>query len=53
MTREEVMKEWVWPSRLIFNASLLYGKKLKNLTEDELYEVKKYSIDQKNNSNNG
>jgi len=34
----------VWPSRLIFNASLLYGKKLKDLTKHELFEVRKYSL---------
>ena len=34
----------VWPSRLIFNANLLYGKKLKDLTKHELFEVRKYSL---------
>ena len=34
----------IWPSRLIFNASLLYGKKLNDLTKHELFEVRKYSL---------
>ena len=41
MTREEVMSEPIWPSRLIFRASMLYNKKLKDLTLDEEYEVRK------------
>jgi len=34
----------IWPSRLIFNTSLLYGKKLNDLTKHELFEVRKYSL---------
>ena len=52
MTSEQVMQTWVSTSRLMFNASLLYRKKLKDLTNDELFEVKKYSINQRNNSRN-
>ena len=44
MTDEQIMSAPVWPSRLIFNASLLYRKKLKDLTNDELLAVKKYSL---------
>ena len=52
MTSEQVMQTWVSTSRLMFNASLLYRKKLKDLSNDELFEVKKYSINQRNNSRN-
>lgn len=52
MTAEQVMQTWVSTSRLMFNASLLYRKKLKDLSNDELFEVKKYSINQRNNSKN-
>ena len=51
MTSEQVMQTWVDTSRLMFNASLLYRKKLKDLTNDELLEVKKYSINQRNRRN--
>ena len=47
MTTEEfeyINNTPVWPSRLIFNANLLYGKKLKDLTKHELFEVRKYSL---------
>jgi hypothetical protein len=44
MTDEQIMNAPVWPSRLIFNASLLYRKKLKDLTDDELLVVKKYAL---------
>jgi len=40
MTREEVMNKWIWTSRLIFKAGLMYGKKYKDLTEDEEYEMR-------------
>jgi hypothetical protein len=53
MSNEEIWRTWVWTPRLMFNASLLYDKKLKDLTNDELFEVKKYSINQRNESNNG
>lgn len=46
MTREEIMKMWLWPSRLIFKSSLLFGKAYKNLTEDEEYEVRKVILDE-------
>lgn len=46
MTRQEIMKIWIWPSRLIFQSSLLFGKPYKNLTEDEEYEVRKVILDQ-------
>ena len=46
MTRQEIMKVWIWPSRLIFQSSLLFGKPYKNLTEDEEYEVRKVILDQ-------
>lgn len=52
MSNEEIWQTWVWTPRLMFNASLLYDKKLKDLTNDELFEVKKYSINQRNESNN-
>ncbi len=45
MTRQEIMKVWIWPSRLIFQSSLLFGKPYKNLTEDEEYEVRKVILD--------
>lgn len=48
MTNEQVMQTWVSTSRLMFNSSLLYRKKLKDLSNDELLEVKKYSINQRN-----
>ena len=47
MTNEEfeyINNTLIWPSRLIFNANLLYGKKLKDLTKHELFEVRKYSL---------
>ena len=53
MSNEEIWQTWVWTPRLMFNASLLYDKKLKDLTNYELFEVKKYSINQRNESNNG
>ena len=40
MTRAEVMKKPIWMSRLIFKASILYGKKYKDLTDDEEYEMR-------------
>lgn len=40
MTRAEVMKKPIWMSRLIFKSSILYGKKYKDLTEDEEYEMR-------------
>ena len=40
MTRDEVMKKPMWMSRLIFKASILYGKKYKDLTDDEEYEMR-------------
>jgi hypothetical protein len=40
MTREQVMKEPIWMSRLIFKASIHFGKQYKNLTEDEEYELR-------------
>ena len=52
MTAAQIMQTWVSTSRLMFNASLLYRKKLKDLSNDELFEVKKYSINQRNNSRN-
>lgn len=44
MTDEQINTTPIWPSRLIFNANLLYNKKLKDLTETELFEVRKYSL---------
>lgn len=44
MTDEQIMNTPVWPSRLIFNASLLYSEKYKDLTDEELLAVKKYSL---------
>jgi hypothetical protein len=32
----------IWTSRLIFNSKLLYNKPLKELTKEELFEVRKY-----------
>jgi len=46
MTRKEIMKKWIWPSRLIFQSSLLFGKPYKSLTEDEEYEVRKVILEQ-------
>ena len=40
MTRDEVMKKPIWMSRLIFKASILYGKKYKDLTDDEEYAMR-------------
>ncbi len=34
----------IWTSRLIFNSKLLYNKPLKELTKQELFEVRKYSL---------
>ena len=51
MTSAQIMQTWVSTSRLMFNASLLYRKKLKDLSNDELFEVKKYSINQRNKRN--
>lgn len=34
------MKKPIWMSRLIFKASILYGKKYKDLTDDEEYEMR-------------
>ena len=42
--KEEVENAQIWPSRLIFNANLLYNKRFKDLTAEEVYEVRKYSL---------
>lgn len=34
------MKKPIWMSRLIFKASILYGKKYKDLTDDEEYAMR-------------
>ena len=34
----------IWTSLLIFNSKLLYNKPLKELTKEELFEVRKYSL---------
>jgi len=39
-----IMTEPIMPSRLIFNASMLYGKRLDSLTDLELFEVRKRSL---------
>jgi len=44
MTDKQINTTPIWPSRLIFNSKLLYNKKLKDLTETELFEVRKYSL---------
>lgn len=44
MTKQEINSAVIWPSRLIFNAKLLYNKRLDALNEDELFEVRKYSL---------
>ena len=36
---ENIMNQKIWPSRLIFKASLMYGKAYESLTEDERYKV--------------
>jgi hypothetical protein len=41
---EYIMTEPIMTSRLMFNASLLYSKKLTSLTELELFEVRKRSL---------
>lgn len=44
MTTQEINTAIIWPSRLIFNAKLLYNKRLDALTPEELFEVRKYSL---------
>ena len=39
-----IMTEPIMTSRLIFNASMLYGKRLDSLTDIELFEVRKRSL---------
>ena len=40
MKRSEILKTPVWTSRMMFNASLLYKKALKDCTEDEIVGIK-------------
>ena len=44
ISNEVINSAHIWPSRLIFNSKLLYNKKLKELTKEELFEVRKYSL---------
>ena len=44
MTNKQINTTPIWPSRLIFNSKLLYNKPLKELTKEELFEVRKYSL---------
>ena len=44
MRENEIANTPINPSRLIFNASLLYNKRFKDLTAEEVYEVRKYSL---------
>ena len=41
MTREQVMAQHIWPSRLIFKSNIMYRKAYKDLTLDEEYNVRK------------
>jgi len=40
MTKQEIFDEPIWPSRLIFTANLLFGKKWKDCDEDEQLMVR-------------
>jgi len=47
MTREEIMNEPIWTSRLIFNSKRITGKAWKDCNEDEQYQVRKYILENK------
>jgi len=44
MTDEEIYRQWVWTPRLQFASARLYNKALKDVTNEELLEVKKYAL---------
>jgi hypothetical protein len=45
MTREEIMNEPIWPSRLIFNAKRVTGKIWRECNEEEQFQVRKHILD--------
>jgi len=40
MTKQEIFDQPIWPSRLIFNAKLLFGKAWKDCNEDERLTIR-------------
>ena len=40
MTKQEIFDQPIWPSRLIFNAKLLFGKAYKDCNNDELLSIR-------------
>ena len=40
MTKQQIFDEPIWPSRLIFNAKLLFGKPWKNCDENEQLAIR-------------
>lgn len=41
---DRIMNEPIWPSRLMFNASMMYRKSVEDLTDVELFEVRRHSL---------
>lgn len=44
MTRQDILNHPIWTSRLIFNASLLFGKKWKDCNLEEQLAVRARSL---------
>lgn len=40
MTREEVMKKWIWLPRLQMKAAIHFNKKYNEITPDQEYEIR-------------
>lgn len=47
MTDEQIMREWVWQPRLMMACSIVHNKALKDVTNEELLEAKKYALKNK------
>jgi hypothetical protein len=45
MTKQEIFDEPIWPSRLIFNAKLLFGKAWKDCNEQEQIAIRARILD--------
>lgn len=48
MTKEEIMSEPIWPSRLIFNAKMIVGKVWKDCNLDEQYLIRREILKKQN-----
>ena len=49
MTDAEIHRTWVWQPRLMMACSILFNKALKDVTNEELLEAKKYALKNKRN----